>query len=40
MFQQEVCLSIATLEASYEGRKLVPNEVNEINNAVAELSDM
>ena len=40
MFQQEVCLSIATLEAFYEGRKLVPNEVNEINNAVAELSDM
>ena len=37
LFQQEVRLSMATLEVFHEGHKLVSNEVSEINNAVAEL---
>ena len=37
LFYQEVRLSMATLEVFHEGHKLVSNEVNEINNAVAEL---
>jgi nucleoporin NUP82 len=37
LFQQEVRLSMATLEVFHEGHKLVSNEVCEINDAVAEL---
>ncbi|KAK4155210.1 hypothetical protein C8A00DRAFT_32009 [Chaetomidium leptoderma] len=37
LFQQEMRLSMATLEVFWEGHKVVSNEVDDINNAVAEL---
>ncbi len=37
LYQQELRLSMATLEVFHEGHKLVSNEVSEINDAVAEL---
>ncbi|KAL2126608.1 hypothetical protein VTI74DRAFT_554 [Chaetomium olivicolor] len=37
LFQQEVRLSMATLEVFTDAHKVVANEVEEINNAVAEL---
>ena len=37
LFQQELRLSMATLEVFHEGHKLVSSEVSEINDAVAEL---
>lgn len=37
LFQQEVRLSMATLEVFTEGHKVICNEVSELNDAVAEL---
>lgn len=37
LLQQEVRLSMATLEVFNEGHKVISNEVSELNNAVAEL---